>query len=114
MTTFQVYIPMHTVNGLNAREHFMTRSRRVKKEKRTVREYLWASMKPKPTFPCKVKLTRIAPSNGLDRDNLFGSMKGVRDAVAEWTGIDDRHEHIVAYDYAQERGPWGVMIEVSC
>lgn len=60
-------------------------------------------------IPCVVLLTRIAPSNGLDDDNLVGAMKAARDAVAEWLGVDDGHPS-VQYRYAQRRGPWGIEI----
>jgi hypothetical protein len=39
-------------------------------------------------LPVDVHLTRYA-SRALDSDNLVGSMKHVRDAVAHWLGIDD-------------------------
>lgn len=39
-------------------------------------------------FPIKVTITRIAP-RALDTDNLAGSAKHVRDAIAEWLGVDD-------------------------
>ena len=41
----------------------------------------------------------------------IGALKGVRDQVAAWLGVDDRHKHIVRYAYEQERGPWAVRIE---
>ena len=60
-----------------------------------------------------VTLTRISVGY-LDDDNLRGSFKGVRDAVAEWLGIDDGHERI-RFAYRQEgakRGTSGIRIEV--
>lgn len=96
---------------MNAREHHMARASRVKKERRQTALVLLACTRP--PLPCTVLLTRIAPSNGLDDDNLAGSLKGVRDQVAEWIGVDDRHRLIVRYLYAQERGPWGVRITVE-
>lgn len=104
-------IPMRTVPGMNAREHWHARASRVRREKHTVGWELKAATKP-PT-PCTVVLTRIAPSNGLDDDNLAGALKSVRDAVADWLGVDDKHRHIVRYQYEQERGPWAVRIEVQ-
>jgi len=58
-----------------------------------------------------VTLTRIAPSNGLDDDNLAGALKACRDEIAEWIGVNDRDRKTVRYEYEQERGPWGVRIE---
>lgn len=101
-------VPIRTGTGMNAREHHMARSRRVKSE-RLQTAYVLLSHR-RPSLPCTVLLTRIAPSNGLDDDNLAGALKGVRDQIAEWLGVDDRHRDRVAYRYAQERGPWGVRI----
>lgn len=105
-----VIIPIKTVSGLNAREHWRQRTRRVKAERTAVAWALRAA--ERPPIPCAVLLTRIAPSNGLDPDdNLPSSMKGVRDQIAEWLGVDDRKRQLVRYLYAQERGPYGVRIE---
>lgn len=94
---------------MNVREHPMARHRRVKAEKEAV---AWMLMgKTKPALPCAVTLTRLAPSNGLDDDNLTGALKGVRDAVAAWLGVDDRDRATVRYAYEQQRAPWGVRIE---
>jgi hypothetical protein len=107
-----VTFPMHTTRGQNTREHHMIRARRVKKEKTTVMQWLAVSRMPN-TLPAGsvVTITRIAPGNGLDDDNLSGSCKSIRDAAAAWVGVDDRHRHLVRYAYAQERGAWGVRIE---
>ena len=105
-----INVPIRTARGLNSREHHFQRHARVKSEKAAVGWYLKG--KQKPLTPCVVLLTRIAPSDGLDSDNLQGSLKAVRDAVAEWLGVDDKHQHVVAYEYLQEHGPeWGVRIE---
>jgi hypothetical protein len=104
-----IEVPIHTGRGMNAREHYLARSRRVKKERDATAWCL--SRAQKPQLPCSVLLTRIAPSNGLDDDNLCGALKGVRDEVARWLGVDDRNSTRVRYRYAQRRGPWGVTIE---
>lgn len=105
-----IFVPIRTVGGLNAREHPMQRSRRVKKERQTT---AWSLvMLRKPALPCTVLLTRVGPSNGLDDDNLAGACKGVRDQIAQWLGVDDRDAQIVRYLYAQERDKqWGVRVE---
>ena len=103
-----IAIPLRTKGGLNSREHFFARSRRVRKERETVAWML--STQTKPQIPCTVTLTRVAPSSGLDDDNLAGALKGVRDEVAKWLRVDDRDRATVRYVYAQQRGPWGVRI----
>jgi len=108
-TLAPIEVPLRTSSGLNAREHPMTRAKRVKAERDCVHWML--AGKPKPELPCVVTLTRTAPSAGLDDDNLVGALKAVRDQVALWLGVDDKHRDQVRYQYEQARGPWGVRIE---
>ena len=84
-----IVVPIRTVPGLNAREHYTVRAKRVRKEREAVAWTLKAACRP-PT-PCSVRLTRLAPSGGVDDDNLVGALKAVRDEIAAWLGIDDRH-----------------------
>lgn len=104
-----VFIPMRTIPGMNTREHFRTRIKRVSAEKECVAWELHRMQKP--ALPCSCLLTRSAPSKGLDDDNLAGALKSVRDAVATWLGVDDGKRETVRYRYGQLRGPWGVRIE---
>lgn len=104
-----ITVPIKTVPGLNAREPWQARSGRVKRERKATEKALHSV--PKPPIPCSVLLTRVAPSAGVDDDNLSGSLKGVRDEVAKWIGVDDRQHTRVRYRYAQLKGPWGVRIE---
>ncbi len=95
---------------MNSREHWRKRAKRVRMERDSVLLYTYGLASP--ALPARVRLTRIAPSNGLDDDNLASALKSVRDQVAAWIGVDDRHRDIVRYVYEQERGPWGVTIEI--
>lgn len=105
-----IHIPdFRTGRGLNAREHWCARARRVRSERDVTAWALRKAAKPAP--PLVVTLTRIAPSNGVDDDNLAGSLKAVRDEVAAWLGVDDKLRDVVRYQYAQERGKWAVRIE---
>jgi hypothetical protein len=64
-------------------------------------------------LPLVVTLTRVAPSNGLDGDNLQGSLKACRDGVADWLGVDDRDPR-VTWLYEQRRGKeWSVEVHVE-
>lgn len=104
-----ITVPMRTVRGMNTREHFRTRVKRVRAEKEVI---AWELVKQtRPPIPCTCLLTRVAPSNGLDDDNLAGALKSVRDAVATWLGVDDGKREAVRYRYAQTRGPWGVRVQ---
>lgn len=104
-----IKVPIRTVPGQNVRESWRARARRVKAERHAVAWVLVGTRKP--PVPCTVQITRVAPSNGLDDDNLAGALKASRDQVAEWLGVDDKRRDIVRYVYAQRRGPWGVEIE---
>lgn len=64
--------------------------------------------------PYVVTITRSAPSAGLDSDNLQGALAYVRDGVADALGTGDGPKSPVEWRYAQERGPWGVRIEIAC
>ncbi len=67
-------------------------------------------------LPCEVHLTRLAPSGGLDFDNLVSSGKAVRDGVADALGVKD-NDRRVTWHYDQrpsgKRGVWGVVIEIK-
>lgn len=104
-------IPIRTVSALNSREHWRQRHRRVKAERYATFWVLAPIAKPS-NFPLTVRLTRVGPSNGLDEgDNLNSSMKGVRDQVAEWLGVNDRDPR-VKWVYAQRREKqWAVTVE---
>ena len=104
-----IAVPIRTAPGMNSRENWRARSRRVKAERRAVAWLLAGN--PKPSIPCTVRLTRVAPSNGLDDDNLAGALKACRDQIADWLGVDDKRRDLVRYVYAQRRGPWAVEIE---
>ena len=103
-----ITVSMRTL-GSNAREHWRTRHGRVKREREAVAWMLKTAARP--NVPCTVLLTRVAPSHGLDDDNLRAALKGVRDEIADWLGVNDRYSARVRYVYAQIRGPWGVRIE---
>ena len=107
MTAFE--IPLRLSNGLNAREHYFVRAKRVKSERRAV---AWMLKGTPPAAPLIVTMTRIAPSAGLDSDNLISSCKALRDQIAEWLGVDDKHPS-VKYVCNQRRGPWAVGIQIE-
>lgn len=113
--TFSIrfFIPVRLGRGLNDREHPMARHRRITNEKNVVGWTIKTT--PKPRLPCTVKLTRHAPGRGLDSDNLQGSLKATRDAVAAWLQVDDAKEDIARYVYDQKKNAatWGVTIEIS-
>lgn len=103
-------VPLRTSGGGNNREHHYARARRVKREREAV---AWVLLgKPRPALPVVAHLVRLAPSNGLDDDNLRQALKAVRDQVAVWLGVDDRDPR-VTWTYGQQRAAWGVRIEAA-
>ena len=107
MTAFE--IPLRLSNGLNAREHHFVRAKRVRAERIAV---AWMLKGKPPAAPLIVTMTRIAPSAGLDSDNLISSCKALRDQIAQWLGVDDKCPS-VQYVCQQRRGPWAVGIQIE-
>ena len=65
-------------------EHPMSRTRRIKRQRRTIRTALEVMAKPIP-FPVVVTLIRIS-TRTADTDRAALSMSAVRDEVARWLG----------------------------
>lgn len=108
-----VQVPIRTGRGLNNREHWRERVRRVRDERFAVGLILNTCKGQCPAGPgWVVTLTRCAPSGGLDGDNLQGALKAVRDEVAEFLGVDDGSA-VVVWTYDQRRAPWGVEIGIK-
>lgn len=108
---------MRTGRGQNDREHWAAKARRVKKERGTVAWSVRAGFGPAAdvSLPLVVTLTRVAPSDGLDGDNLQGALKASRDGVADWLEVDDADPR-VNWQYAQRRskaGEWAVEVHVA-
>ena len=112
--TLKLSIPLRTGRGLNDRMHFMVRARKVKAERLAV-GFVMNTQHKAPAGPVTVNLGRVSPSaKGLDKDNLQGALKAVRDQVAAWLGRDDADDSIT-WNYGQRPGKtkeWAVEIEV--
>lgn len=116
-------VPLRTGGGLNSREHWAVRARRVKEERsatwRALAQYLgWARQASVRTHlqrggRVQVTLVRCSPSTRpMDDDNVRGSLKAIRDEVAVWLGLDDGNP-AVRWEYAQQRAPWGVRLRIE-
>ena len=81
-------------------EHWSARSRRAKSHHKA------ALIVEKHPLPCVVTLIRCG-TRSLDGDNLQGSLKWVRDAVAARLGVDDADPR-VEWRYGQQRGRGGI------
>lgn len=107
--------PCKTTNPSNgSRGHWYAHASEVRSQRRKA----WAYAKSSGTLrmathkvPQVVRLTRAAPSNGLDDDNLRSALKAIRDGIADALGVDDRDPR-VTWEYDQRRGPYSVEVEI--
>lgn len=107
-----LYLEVKTVSEPNMRGHWAKRAARAKAQRRRAHT-LCAAAAAAVGLPVAVTLTRIAPSAGLDDDNLRGALKAVRDGVADAFGLDDRDGRI-RWGYEQQRGrEYGVRITME-
>jgi hypothetical protein len=109
----KLVVPLRTAPGLNAREHWAKRAKRVKNERNTVRLFWrmpWAQWVA-GQMPFVVVLTRVSPKLA-DDDNVVGALKHCRDEVASILGVGDSPADPVQWFYSQRQGPWAVEIEV--
>jgi hypothetical protein len=130
-----VTLPIRTVSETNQREHWARRHRRRREQRQTVALVLAGALAAEGmTAPCsredapgtrfgvrmvpravQVTIARLAPSSGLDGDNLVSSLKAVRDGVADALGVDDADDR-VTWSYEQrrsKRGSWAVEIRIA-
>lgn len=104
--------PIKTIGELNDRSHWAARHRRRKFQRDQLGWMLRQHFKPK--LPCTVVCTRIAPRKLDKEDNLPSAFKAIRDAVAEWLGVDDGGDQ-VEWMYDQTKGApkfYGIRIEI--
>jgi hypothetical protein len=110
-----VEYPTKLVSALNAREHHMTRHRRVKRERANARLKLQSGVvkQGKPALPASIVVTRLGPRLLDAHDNLGASAKGVVDEVCAWLGVRDDDQR-VSIDVRQEKAKdYRVRIEVT-
>jgi uncharacterized protein involved in type VI secretion and phage assembly len=109
-------IPIRVGGGLNRREHWRVRARRVRAERDAVRLALGAWLRPVPAEELlEVHLVSVAP-RVMDDDNLAGALKAVRDEVAALLGRGDDPRAGIRWTYGQERGApreYAVRVELA-
>lgn len=112
-----VVIPcLRTYSETNVHAHWRQRQQRAKDQRCRVRQALTAATHGRPLVlspQITVILTRISPRR-LDSDNLQGSLKFCRDAVAAYLALDDGSPRLTWY-YRQRKGhePHTYAVEVS-
>lgn len=93
------------VSLTNSREHWRTRAKRAKEQRRMAAAALATHQRFAPGTKLNIYITRIAP-RALDSDNNVISGKHVRDGVADWLGVDDGSD-LLTWHYSQQRGAAG-------
>ena len=110
------FLPIRAQSENNAREHWRVRAKRRAAQRRSVAA-ICASLEGRydATSELEVTFTRIAPRK-LDDDNLAGSMKAMRDAIAKLLGRDDAPGSGIEWRYDQVKGEpreYAVRVEVE-
>ncbi|MGC9261535.1 MAG: hypothetical protein ACP5I8_15845 [Phycisphaerae bacterium] len=98
-----VYNNWRAESFANVRLHWAPKSVRVAAERMEICAQ-FNLYRPIQT-PCRITLTRYGPRE-LDDDNLRSSFKAVRDALADWLGVNDRSKQL-QWDYQQEKTKLG-------
>lgn len=111
-------VPIRTVSGANAREHWSKKAARAKAE-RTATAWSAKQAEVEPLGAHEhalITIVRIAPRQ-LDSDNLAIAGKHVRDELAAALGLaDDRDGARLAWRYRQEQGrpnEYAVRVEIT-
>ena len=110
----EFFIPIRTTTGLNAREHWAVKAKRVKRERQATR-FFWTAQRVGLNLAAgmhwRIELVRYAPGNPPDGDNVVAGLKAVRDQLAEQLGISDGDRRHLWF-YGSRRGHWGVRVRI--
>lgn len=98
-------VEVKTTNDLNSRQHWRPVAKRAKAQRAASAAASMSAfaVQGRPELPCVVSMTRISRGE-LDDDAVPGSLKHIRDGIADVIGVDDRKREIVRYECHQERG----------
>ncbi len=114
----ELTLPLRTTRGQNDRLHWAAQHRKIKRERGTACMLTRLALNREPrlfSYPVIVTLTRLS-SGQLDDDNLRGSLKSVRDGIADAFNEDDSERSRLRFVYAQEkckRGAFGVKVRIE-
>ena len=100
----------------NSRVAGIIKAKKRKAERETAHAQV-LSARPLPDFPLVVRVTRVAPSEGLDpHDGLGAALKGCIDGIADALGLKNDRDPRVTFLTDQCRGPkgyYGVEIRIA-
>lgn len=111
--SFTAEIDTRVLSEANRRDHWAARNRRFRDQAEALRAALMSSPFSAAKWPTvlPVEITWTHVGRTMDSDNLAGAFKGLRDALAQWFGIDDGDPRLT-WLYAQRPGPAGVELTV--
>jgi hypothetical protein len=127
VTTITFVVPIRTSNPLNGQHgHWSVKARKRTRERQAVARTVNSMIEAVGGIPIATTLRTMAhdgpvvvlfvrtkPQGGpLDDDGLRAALKSCRDGVALALGVDDGDTARVRFDYAEQRGEWGVRVEV--
>ena len=109
-----LYIDAKLVSEANRRDHWALKAKRVASHRDAVSMAWLLAGKPTIDPPCVVTITRVAPRQIRDSDNLVISAKALRDQLAEDVLRCDDGDPRVRWEYGQRRGKTGeYAVEVT-
>lgn len=117
---------LKTVCLVNSRVHFRVKAKQVAWERSEISRVMRGALSERRTefvqapqwllnTPVLIKMTRVAPSKGLDDDNLYSALKGVRDSITEVLGLKDDSSQLLRFEVYQRTSTkkQGYSVEVS-
>jgi hypothetical protein len=121
---FSFTAKLKTVCLVNSREHYRVKAKRVAFEREEIGRAMRGALSERRPFfivdgrlfqPVLIKMTRVAPSKGLDDDNLYSALKGVRDSITEVLGLKDDSNQMLRFEVSQRTSTkrQGYSVEVS-
>lgn len=115
--TIDFEIPIRVVSEANQGGKLRTKIRRKKLQKQYTAMFAPNRMGKMIRLPITVLFMRVYPSQGkpMDDDNLVGSFKYIRDAIAELFGVDDKDKRI-KWECGQKKvkgADYGVHVKIT-
>lgn len=119
-TIWTWHFNIRTAIESNSSEHWTVKAKRHKKQKLMIKK-VFLSERPPVQPPCIVSITRIAPRELDEHDNLRVSLKWIADALAEYlvpgkaNGRADDDKRI-QWHFSQKKGlirEYGVYVKIE-
>lgn len=86
-------LPVRTYGPNGSHGHWSVTAKRRKELRFATLAFLRCNVGAAPFLPSTIVITRVGKQR-MDDDNVAYACKGLRDAIAEWLGIDDGDERV--------------------